>query len=185
MHLPYHVVSSGGMWCGQCELIVKFNKQQLSDFLTENLPILNPYSPRKSENLRPHSSHSSRENATPSSDTPLLTSCKGVPPPRDSAIHWINYYAKDSALGFCNLLIIWIVIYQVESAIQLLNNRGWWIKVKNGSARNLLVNCWPEEFTNSFTNSSRTQPHMFSSSIPITPYVLSIPCSQALSGQKW
>ena len=43
-----NVVSSGGMKCGQCELIVKFNKQQLSDFLTENLPILNPYLPQKS-----------------------------------------------------------------------------------------------------------------------------------------
>ena len=45
-------------------LLVKFNKQQLSDFLTENLPILNPYLPQKSENLRPHSSKSI-ENATP------------------------------------------------------------------------------------------------------------------------
>ena len=34
-------------------------------FLTENLPILNPYSPQKSENLRPHSGKSI-ENATPS-----------------------------------------------------------------------------------------------------------------------
>ena len=33
-------------------------------FLTENLPILNPYLPTKSENLRPHSSKST-ENATP------------------------------------------------------------------------------------------------------------------------
>ena len=42
-----NVVSSGGMWCGQCGLIIKFNKQQLSDFfLTENLPILNPYLPQ-------------------------------------------------------------------------------------------------------------------------------------------
>ena len=78
-------------------LIVKFNKQQLSDFLTENLPILNPFLPQKTENLRPHSSksienatplphyrHSGRENATPSSGTfPLAScnSCKGVPPP--------------------------------------------------------------------------------------------------------
>ena len=53
-----NVVSSGGMKCGQCELIVKFNKQQLSDFLTENLAILNPYLPQKSENLRPHFSKS-------------------------------------------------------------------------------------------------------------------------------
>ena len=31
--------------------------------------------------MRPHYTHSSRENATPSSDTSLLGSCKGVPPP--------------------------------------------------------------------------------------------------------
>ena len=30
--------------------------------------------------MRPHYSHSSRENATPSSGTSLLASCKGVPP---------------------------------------------------------------------------------------------------------
>ena len=54
------------MWfqCGQCELIVKFNKQQLPDFLTENLLILNPYLPQKSEHLQPHSSKSI-ENLTP------------------------------------------------------------------------------------------------------------------------
>ena len=45
-------------------LLVKFNKQQLSDFLTENLPILNAYLPQKSENLQPHSSNSIK-NATP------------------------------------------------------------------------------------------------------------------------
>ena len=49
---------------------------QLSVFLTKNLPILNPYLPQKSENLRPHSSkliemqphysQSSRENVVPS-----------------------------------------------------------------------------------------------------------------------
>ena len=33
-------------------------------FLTENLPILNPYLPQKSENLRPHSGNSI-ENTTP------------------------------------------------------------------------------------------------------------------------
>ena len=30
--------------------------------------------------MRPHYEHSSRENATPSSGTSLLASCKGVPP---------------------------------------------------------------------------------------------------------
>ena len=71
------------MWfqaADECDLIVKFNKQQLSDFLTENRPIWNAYLPQKSENLRPHYSHSSRENATPYSGTSLLASCKGVPP---------------------------------------------------------------------------------------------------------
>ena len=54
MYLPLviSVVSSGGM------------EQQLSDFLTGNLPILNPYLPQKSEDLRPHSSKSIK-NATP------------------------------------------------------------------------------------------------------------------------
>ena len=57
--------------------------------LTENFPILNPYLPQKSENLRPilvtllkmrpHYSQSSRENVTPSSGTSPLASCKGVP----------------------------------------------------------------------------------------------------------
>ena len=75
-------------------LIVKFNKQQLSDFLTQNLPILNPYLPPKFENyIRPRYSHSSRENATPSSGTSLLASFKGVlppPPPRrvDVVLPW-------------------------------------------------------------------------------------------------
>ena len=49
---------------GQCELVVKFNNKNLTNFLTKNLPILNPYLPQKSENLRPHSSKSI-ENATP------------------------------------------------------------------------------------------------------------------------
>ena len=53
--------------------------------LTENFPILNPYLPQKSENLRPvlvtllkmrpHYSQSSRENVTPSSGTSPLASC--------------------------------------------------------------------------------------------------------------
>ena len=60
-------------------------------FLTENLPILNPQLPPKSENVRPHSStllklrprysQSSRENATPSSGTSPIASCKRVLPP--------------------------------------------------------------------------------------------------------
>ena len=41
----------------------------------------------------------------------------------DKAIHRINLYPLDSAIGFLTL-ICWIVIYLLESAIHLLNNRG-------------------------------------------------------------
>ena len=64
MHLPYQCGFKRRNVMRSSELIVKFNKQQLPDFLTENLPILNPYLPQKSENLQPHSSKSI-ENATP------------------------------------------------------------------------------------------------------------------------
>ena len=40
----------------------------------------------------------------------------------DNAIHWINYYPLNSAIGFPNIL--WIAISPVDSAIHLLNNRG-------------------------------------------------------------
>ena len=33
-------------------------------------------------------------------------------------------YPLDSAIGFPNTYIHWIVIYTVDSSIQLLNNRG-------------------------------------------------------------
>ena len=36
--------------------------------------------PKKSENVRPHHSQSSRDNANPSSDTSSVASCKEVPP---------------------------------------------------------------------------------------------------------
>ena len=36
--------------------------------------------------MRPHSSHSSRENATPSSGISVLASCKGEPPPTPKGI---------------------------------------------------------------------------------------------------
>ena len=72
---------------------------QLSDFLTKNLPILNPYLPQKSENLRPHSSkliemqphysQSSREDVAPSSSTSPLASCKGVPPPPGILVQFV------------------------------------------------------------------------------------------------
>ena len=42
----------------------------------------------------------------------------------DSAIHWINYYLVHNAISFHNTYPHWIAIYPVDSAIQLLNNRG-------------------------------------------------------------
>ena len=72
-------------------LLLNLINNKFSDFLTENLPILNPHLPPKSENLRPHSSksnenathysHLSRENATPSSGTSLLALVKEYRPP--------------------------------------------------------------------------------------------------------
>ena len=43
----------------------------------------------------------------------------------DSAIHWINHYPTHNSIVFHKLiLILWIVIYPGDSAIQLLNNPG-------------------------------------------------------------
>ena len=77
--------------CSQCELIVKFNKQQLSDFFNRESSHFESSLTPKSENLRahssksiemrPHYSHSSRENLTPSSGRSPLASYKRVPPP--------------------------------------------------------------------------------------------------------
>ena len=41
----------------------------------------------------------------------------------DSAIHRINHYPADSVIDSV-ILIRWIVIYPLDSAIQLLNNWG-------------------------------------------------------------
>ena len=40
-----------------------------------------------------------------------------------NAIHWINHYPVDSAIGFPNIFH-WRVIFPVDSAIQRLNNWG-------------------------------------------------------------
>ena len=45
-------------------LLLNLTNNNFLIFLTKNPPILNPYLPQKSENLRPHSSNSI-ENATP------------------------------------------------------------------------------------------------------------------------
>ena len=41
----------------------------------------------------------------------------------DNAIHLINFYPVDSAILVSLILIYWIVIYPVDSALQHLNNR--------------------------------------------------------------
>ena len=84
------------MLCGQCELIIEFNKQQLSDFfnhfeclLMVSISCKTPTYPKNPKicdpilvtllKMRPHYSHSSLENATLSSSTSLLASCKEYP----------------------------------------------------------------------------------------------------------
>ena len=43
----------------------------------------------------------------------------------DNAIHWINHYPFDIAIGFAiTSLIQWIAIYPVDSTIHHLNNWG-------------------------------------------------------------
>ena len=49
----------------------------------------------------------------------------------DSAIHRINLYPLDSAIGSPNIYPLRIVIYPVESAIHLLNNWGQKFVVKS------------------------------------------------------
>ena len=98
------------MKCGQCELIVKFNEQQLSDrdFFNRESSHFESLLPPKSENLRPHPSNSI-ENATPSSRKSPLASCKGVPPPPAGGYWCANeqdwiHYPYDVAISFRSLL---------------------------------------------------------------------------------
>ena len=72
MHLPYR--------CGFKRRNNAVNASLLLNLINNHFRSLNPYLLQKSENLRPHSSNSI-ENATPSSGTSLLASCKGVLPP--------------------------------------------------------------------------------------------------------
>ena len=69
-------------------MIVTFNKQQLSELLNrDHLQFSYPQNPKMCDpilvsllKMQPHSSQSSRENATPSSGTSPLASYKEVPP---------------------------------------------------------------------------------------------------------
>ena len=82
-------------------LLLNLINNNFLTFLTKNLPILNPYLPQKSKNLRSHSSNSI-ENTTPSSSTSPLASCNGAPPPPPGkflpvAGHWPKLPAEISA----------------------------------------------------------------------------------------
>ena len=94
------MMSSRGQWWSVLDLLCNALNKNFLIFLTENLPILNPYLPPKSENLRPHSSKSI-ENATLSSGTSLLASCKGVSPPpgRSFILSWCSLPFRLPFLG--------------------------------------------------------------------------------------
>ena len=51
----------------------------------------------------------------------------------ESAIHWINYYAKDSAIGFRNMYLS-----SGEQFIQLLNNQGLMDSAKSRQTADVL-----------------------------------------------
>ena len=100
-------------------LLNLINKNFLT-FLTENLPILNLYLPPKSENLRPYYSHSSWENATPSSDTSPLASCEGVPPPPTppqtfTSCSWTSTKTSSGDFGIHNSTFFLLIKLQVTT----------------------------------------------------------------------
>ena len=69
MHLPYQCGFKrrnvrGRNAVSAILLLNLINNNLLFFFLTENLPIWNPYLPQRPENMRPHSSNSIK-NATP------------------------------------------------------------------------------------------------------------------------
>ena len=68
--------------------------------------------------MRLHYTHSSRENATPSSDTSLLGSCKGVPPPPPPGLS-TNLVKFQDAHGK------WIVADAGKAAYKLLWTKWW------------------------------------------------------------
>ena len=84
-------------------------------FLTENLPILDPYLPPKSVNLWPHYSHSSWENATPSSNTSPLASCEGVPPPETFTCSWTLTKTSSGDFGIHNSTFFLLIKLQVTT----------------------------------------------------------------------
>ena len=87
-------------------------------FLTEDFPILDPYLPPKSENLRPHYSHSSWENATPSTNTCTspLASCEGVPPtPRNFHLQLDIDQTSSGDFGIHNSTFFLLIKLQVTT----------------------------------------------------------------------
>ena len=87
-------------------------------FLTEDFPILDPYLPPKSENLRPNYSHSSWENATPSTNTCTspLASCEGVPPtPRNFHLQLDIDQTSSGDFGIHNSTFFLLIKLQVTT----------------------------------------------------------------------
>ena len=84
-------------------------------FLTENLPIFHPYLPQKSKNLWPYYSHSSWENATPSTNTSPLTSCEGVPPPETFTCSWTSTKTSSADFGIHNSTFFLLIKLQVTT----------------------------------------------------------------------
>ena len=64
--------------------------------------------PKKSENVRPHHSHSSRDNATPSSDTSPLASCKEELPPPPGNVRLCFVITINEMLGKHSKQWLWL-----------------------------------------------------------------------------
>jgi len=97
----------------------------------------------------------------------------------DSAIRWINYYPKDSAMVFV-IIILWIAIYPVDSAIQLLNNRDQNSKGKtfspdffHGLKERCLNSCTLRRQLHSFQDSSAVvTAYMFHNNHHVTLFLI-------------
>ena len=79
--------------------------------------------------MRPHYSQSSRENATPSSETSLLASCRGVPLPPGVWFNMLIWWIMMNQFG--DWLIDWLIdwlscpydvwLYSIQSVVLLID----------------------------------------------------------------
>ena len=119
----------------------------------------NCLTPQKSENVRPHYSQSSRENATPSSGTASLASYKEVPPPRP----------PPPPLGLKMVTLqMQKVSYHVRTSL-----KGWnWLQVTRVSLEN--------EESNPKNNSQLYNSNFIRSEIKLNKYILFKKCNQII-----